>query len=551
MIRALYDYNGVHKGTLAFKAGDKFLLLKEETGDANWWQVIDSSGRLGFIPNNFVVRLKGNRCSIISFTDQVLESLCNGPSTETDSGVSEDKIIEKVKAARDSALAFLSQTKTKKATEQPTPSDHEKKVPISVCDDTCRSQNDVAVPENLGCELIELIRLNTKLSYQLSKVAVVTALEHIKSNVPNVDTELSAIICMVNDAKDGSNLSISHDAKRLREIFFELKGVLDDEQQRSWTLYEDENAILQILEELVSILANADTAISRHCIMENNYDPVLCLVSYYQMEIRLTIRLLVLKVLGAMCALDAKVISTLLMSILPMELARDMQSSSTDIVRLNHISLLMTMIFSSGENPPLQVYEYINKNFVCFLLDTMERPPNTDLDDQVPDLFVAVLLAINLHAKQIHDNFVIKGLKQRNSAKVLTEKLLLLMNREEDPVCMFEHSPKWPNSSLKLLKDIFSCPDTAFFFYTNDMKVMLDIIVRNITNLPPEDERRNLYVKLCHLVLRNSDYVDHQHRRCDLQCCFQRILKDESPPSQQDICVVQMILSDFPQFFCM
>lgn len=45
-------------------------------------------------------------------------------------------------------------------------------------------------------------------------------------------------------------------------------------------------------------------------------------------EHRVSLRLLLLKVFGAMCSLDAVLISTLLNSILPMELARDLQTDT-------------------------------------------------------------------------------------------------------------------------------------------------------------------------------------------------------------------------------
>lgn len=45
-------------------------------------------------------------------------------------------------------------------------------------------------------------------------------------------------------------------------------------------------------------------------------------------EHRVSLRLLLLKVFGATCGLDAALISTLLNSILPMELARDLQTDT-------------------------------------------------------------------------------------------------------------------------------------------------------------------------------------------------------------------------------
>lgn len=569
MIKAVYDYSGVHKGTLPFRAGDKFLLLKDDTGDPNWWQVVDNVGRAGFVPNNFVVKLKGSRTSISTFTDRVLERLYNHPTDGHEHEAAKLKIMEKIKLARDRALHNISQVKSSStpADQMPSTSNTPNSThsPVNLpagqdCDDlsdhcnhvevveVARKQSLVKMPESLGRELIELIRFNTKLSYQLSKVAIVTTLEHIKTHIPSIQPELEAIIVMVSSAKDGANLSISHDAKRLREIFFELKNVKEDEEQRSWALYEDENAISEILQELLSILANADVAISKHCIAEENYEAVVCLVMYYQMEVRVTIRLLVLKVFGAMCALDSHVISVLLSSILPMELAREMQSSTEDIVRLNHVSLVMTMIFSSGETPPLPTYEYVNECFMAFLLDNIECPPASDVEEQVADLFLAIVLAINLHVKCV-DSFIIRALRTRSSAKALTEKLLLMVNREEDSVHMFDHSPKNPNPSLKLLRDMLQSSDTAQLFYTNDVKVLLDILARNITDLTSEDERRNMYLRICLEVIRNTPYSEHQHRRCDLQHCFQRIVHDESPPNANDVCVVQTIAQEHSELF--
>lgn len=57
----------------------------------------------------------------------------------------------------------------------------------------------------------------------------------------------------------------------------------------------------------------------------------------------------------------------------------------------------------------------------------------------------------------------------------------------EDPVQMFNHSPAPPNSVLCLIRDMFKDPITAKLLYTNDEKVLCDIILRQITDLPPED----------------------------------------------------------------
>ena len=46
---------------------------------------------------------------------------------------------------------------------------------------------------------------------------------------------------------------------------------------------------------------------------------------------------------------------------------------------------------------------------------------------------------------------------------------------------------------LKLLYELFNTPQTYEFFYTNDLRVLLDVFIRELYNLP--DERENVGYK--------------------------------------------------------
>ena len=74
--------------------------------------------------------------------------------------------------------------------------------------------------------------------------------------------------------------------------------------------------------------------------------------------------------------------------------------------------------------------------------------------------------------------------------------------------------------------DIFTEGEsTLSFFYTNDQHVLVDIILRETTDLPAPDEMRCTYLQLLHQVLLHSDWL-HQvcvrcHAICYLLCsCF-------------------------------
>ncbi len=56
-------------------------------------------------------------------------------------------------------------------------------------------------------------------------------------------------------------------------------------------------------------------------------------------------------------------------------------------------------------------------------------------------------------------------------------------------------------------------------------------------------------MSLMHLILQNSDYADHQHRRAQLEHCFEAIQNEEGHESELDRLIVIQIWNDFPQYF--
>lgn len=287
----------------------------------------------------------------------------------------------------------------------------------------------------------------------------------------------------------------------------------------------------------------------------NHSEPVLSLVSYYQMEHRVSLRLLLLKVFGAMCSLDAALISTLLNSILPMELARDLQTDTQEHQKMCYTALVLTMIFSMGEQVPYHHYEHLNAEFVEFLLAVVEDGLPSDPTEQLPDLFLNLLLAFNLHHTVPSANVIMQELMKKN-VKILTEKVLLLLNRGDDPVCVFKHTPPAPHSVLKFLQDVFASRESAGIFYSTDMMVMIDIAVRQISDLSPGDKLRMEYLSLMHSIIRTTDYLEHRHRLSDLQAALQRILREEddageddgsTTAKQMDKLIVKEIYKEFPQ----
>ncbi|KAI5636319.1 NCK-interacting protein with SH3 domain [Phthorimaea operculella] len=283
-------------------------------------------------------------------------------------------------------------------------------------------------------------------------------------------------------------------------------------------------------------------------------------------------------------------LATLALSALPAEIARDMRDNPRAVSRLSHSALLLSMVLSMGDKLPVTHFEQLGVEFAEFLLDLIENPPETDVDEQIPDLFLTLLLAYNLQFDNPFDNLLLNALENRDNAKTFCEKVLLLLNREEDPVHIFDHEPAPAHSVLKLVIDLFSRKKTAdhFYtndvnvtidiivrqladlspgdtlklaielfsrkktadhFYTNDVNVTIDIIVRQLADLSPGDTRRQQYLKILQGIIRNTDYGAHLHRRDDLLRCFARIFCEEGDCSRDDQALVRAISNEFPHYF--
>ncbi|KAK2534730.1 Nckipsd [Columba livia] len=369
-----------------------------------------------------------------------------------------------------------------------------------------------SVPKTIGAELIELVRRNTHLSYELSRVAIGVVIGHIQSSVPATSGIMEQILISVVESKNLSaglpSGQICHDEQRLEVIFADLARHKDDAQQRSWALYEDENVICCYLEELLRILTDADPEVCKKMCKKNEFESVLSLVAYYQMALDLA-----------------------------------------DHQKMCYSALVLAMMFSMGEPLPYHHYEHLNSQFVQFLLDVIEDGLPSDTTDQLPDLFVNVLLAFNLHIPVPEHNVIMTTISKHSNVKTFTEKLLLLLNRGDDPVCIFKHQPQPPHSVLKFLQDIFASKDTASIFYHTDMMVLIDILVRQIADLSPGDKLRMEYLSLMHAIIRSTPYLQHQHRLADLQGILQRILgeEEESQQCQMDKLIILEIYKEFPE----
>uniref|UniRef100_A0A1B0FCZ5 SPIN90/Ldb17 leucine-rich domain-containing protein n=1 Tax=Glossina morsitans morsitans TaxID=37546 RepID=A0A1B0FCZ5_GLOMM len=397
-------------------------------------------------------------------------------------------------------------------------------------------------------QIVDAIRRNTNMSFDISCEAlrvVLTSMEQLYNGA--INPYLEAIAIHVTDKVDTPKelLGLTHDAKRLQYIFAQLADCKNDTQQRSWMVYEDEDDILQFLEELVEILNNADENICCYEMSCDQYQAMVNLVQYYQMETRWPIKRLLLKAFTAACHLDAIIVDILVTSVLPLEIVEDMKVQFSTMERLKELIKMLTIIFCLGQPMPVNHQDYLGLQFAEFLLETIE----SNNPENFIDLVITLILAFNLQFVDPVQNPIVEAMQTVPTVKAFTEKILLLLNREEDPVKLLKHPTNVMNSVLKMFIDVFSIKETAGLFYTTDNKVLIDIVVRQLSDLCVGNPLRRCYLELCRRIMRNTNYQEHQHRKQDFMKIFTRIFCEDTEVSAADQQLVREIANEFPQLF--
>ena len=85
----------------------------------------------------------------------------------------------------------------------------------------------------------------------------------------------------------------------------------------------------------------------------------------------------------------------------------------------------------------------------------------------------------------------------------------LLYSVAEDPVRLFDFEPPPQDSLLKFLSDLYSSQHTAGLLYTNDAMVLIDIVLRQLSDLCPGDKVWTgiCFLSLTHLCLGQVIYL--------------------------------------------
>ncbi|KAG0251837.1 hypothetical protein DFQ27_008497 [Actinomortierella ambigua] len=173
----------------------------------------------------------------------------------------------------------------------------------------------------------------------------------------------------------------------------------------------------------------------------------------------------------------------------------------------------------------------VDEMFINYLLDLVERT-RRDEDEILNYATIKLLLAFNeqfmlqmnqrshdTHTAIAHDgsaptrtkvNLLLAILTERQgTCSTFGENIIFILNRAEETSLRM--------LILKLLYLVFTAPRLYEFFYTNDLHVLVDVMIRELWDLPEEEESlRHAYLRVMGPLLTNTQLRRATYKRAEI-----------------------------------
>ncbi|KTW27741.1 hypothetical protein T552_02180 [Pneumocystis carinii B80] len=182
---------------------------------------------------------------------------------------------------------------------------------------------------------------------------------------------------------------------------------------------------------------------------------------------------------------------------------------------------------------------FIHEEFLCFIFELIEK--NTCYEDPYTLSAIKLILVINEQyiikslpshlqnsssdaSRNIENespvNLVMNILKKKGDIyKTFGENIIFILNREKDVWLQF--------LILRQLYLLFTTKETLEYFYTNDLKVLVDVFIQKLYNLPENNKKLyHAYLRVFYYLLKNTQLKNPPYYKQDqLQKLF-KTLKD-------------------------
>jgi len=529
MYKSLDAYNADpnYKGTVSLEKDELVVLLEKST--EHWWLVSNQDSKNGYVPASKLapvpVDVKSDQ--VLTSINKAIENLSENLNDQN------KKSIALLQSQRSQLLRTHSRSLSVKRRAPPPPPSRnsprnsvveqhtESKGPTEtgVDDNTSNKtasqeirdasqQNDAkpsnvaivkhVVPDNLSEDLVNVLQSSCNLTKKSSVQGIVSVLKLLSDKVPTTSSLFEPILEKLENETDASDENIS----QLELDFANLCEIKDDMQQRNWQVHDDYDVIVGVIKSIQSLLTTCEYEKCLKVLRNDDYKALRTIVSYHQMETDLNLKIMLLQIFGVITTIFPCLNSFLLTSVLPLELISEIRNHTGEVERTCFSGILLSALLAQfQEDFTAQLEGALSQDFCSHMLKTIESPVT---DDNVVTVLIKVLLAANLHYHDPSTNVVMTCIGEARTR--LCEEVLLLFNRGEDP-CNVESQAGKADSVVKFFTDVFASGVSDSLIYTNDLMVLVDIVIRNLSDLPPGSRRTEILDLLLNMVSVDSEAV--------------------------------------------
>ncbi|KAI8582928.1 hypothetical protein K450DRAFT_225507 [Umbelopsis ramanniana AG] len=195
--------------------------------------------------------------------------------------------------------------------------------------------------------------------------------------------------------------------------------------------------------------------------------------------------------------------------------------------------------------------EHISPAFIHYLLDIVENMSN-DSEELLNYSAMRLILVFNEQfmmqraMSPVSDdgsefqNQILRVLRSKiGSSKTFSENLIFMLNRADDACVQM--------LILKLLYLIFTTEELFEFFYTNDLCVLVDIVLRELCDLGDENDAEATYLRVLNPMLVNTQlrYTPYKHQQIHRILCAMIAPRAYRPVNSTTQRLVQRIMEDW------
>lgn len=439
--------------------------------------------------------------------------------------------------------------------------------------------NHGALPADLGVQLVGILYKNTTLNFDVCAMNLVEIFQHLSTSVPNLDSISAHVITSIQNSI--SDEQVNPDLSVLDSDLKELSELSNTLQCGELNFYECNETIEASTERCIQLLTNQTQANVFNDVLRNNRDRILSLFGIWQLASNKNIKNNIIQLFNICAQTDPIIMrilcdSTNLASELCCSIKQDIQLA--DHLSLNRSCRCLITLVTYNPRMQLSFVDFLQTDdFLKTVFDAIESEKdylylniyNKDNFDKnqkqtILEMFIHLLLAVNKKFMLPGENLILEFINSDSETisnrKFLSEAIVNLFNLDTDPLLNYQigddltsalnlnDETYYVNSILKFVSDLFSSSVTKYttsIFYSNDFNVLIDIILRKLACLGPDDQIRVDYLSLIELIIRNSEYMESMYRKSDLMDCFNAILgESDSETIDQDI--VKIILKDYP-----